>query len=122
MENLSFLEIIFVILGILQIILFFKIWAMANNIKNIKCLISKPENSEMQVEEYLRDAKLSYINNNKEACTTFLEKAFFTEIKGSGISFKQYKQIFPHRIKEYTSLHEQYGINIPDFSKYENLE
>lgn len=63
MENIStFISIIFIVFGILQIILFFKMWGMTNNVSRITRLLESKElpnntlnNAENKTDDILSD-------------------------------------------------------------------
>lgn len=55
---IDFLTIVLLIFGVLQIILFFKVWGMTNNIKRIWKKIDN--------KDFLSDACIAYIKGNME--------------------------------------------------------
>lgn len=63
---LDFISYLFIAFGILQIILFFKIWGMTDDVKKIK-------NKEAT---NLDDAKSCFINNNIDGARKYLDKEF----------------------------------------------
>lgn len=67
MEDMSFLIVLLIIaFATLQIILFFKLWNMTNDIKEIKYKI--PANDK------LKDAKLAYLTGNPEIAKKILDE------------------------------------------------
>lgn len=69
---LTFTGIVIIVFGILQIILFFKIWGMTNNVDRIWKKINTPEAR--------CRAKLSYLQGNIEETEKLLHEAFLKEV------------------------------------------
>lgn len=73
----EFLSIILFIFGVLQIILFFKIWGMTNNVIKIKeKLEAQPETEDQLIIE----AQIHALNGEKEKAFDLFEKAFHKNI------------------------------------------
>mgnify|MGYP007023310743 CR=1 FL=1 len=73
MEGLiQFTGIVMIVFGILQIILFFKIWGMTNNVKRIWKKIDN--------KDFLSDACVSYIKGNLEETERLANEAFLQEV------------------------------------------
>ena len=73
MEGLiQFTGIVMIAFGILQIILFFKIWGMTNNVKRIWKKIDN--------KDFLSDACVSYIKGNLEETERLANEAFLQEV------------------------------------------
>lgn len=122
------LSIVLLVFGVLQIILFFKIWGMTNDIKKIKNKYIKegyPSGSS--------PAKIEFIIGNKEKAKEMAYKEFIFEVN------KLYLDIAKNRImseeQEYTKefekleskFRESYGdvsssIQYSDFSTFENAK
>lgn len=124
----EFLSIVLLIFGVLQIMLFFKMWGMTNDIKKIK-------------NKYLKEgypsgsspAKIEFIIGNKEKAKEMAYKEFISEV------YKLYVDISKNRImseeqeylKEFEKLErkfrESYGdvsssIQFSEFSTFENVK
>lgn len=78
--------------GILQIILFFKIWGMTNNVKRIWKKIDN--------KDFLSDACVSYIKGNLEETERLANEAFLQEVallsKSSESYYKNKRKIHPY--------------------------
>ena len=61
---LNFLSIVLIVFAILQIVLFFKIWGMTNNVSRITKLQEEIPSKE---EELIRKAQLLSMNGNYDA-------------------------------------------------------
>ena len=73
MEGLiQFTGIVMIAFGILQIILFFKVWGMTNNVKRIWKKIDN--------KDFLSDACVSYIKGNLEETERLANEAFLQEV------------------------------------------
>lgn len=74
MEGIMFLvSIIIIVFGILQIILFFKIWGMTNNVSSIKKWTEKKLSKE---DVLIREAQLYALDGNYECAISNYQKAF----------------------------------------------
>lgn len=83
---IDFLTIVLLIFGVLQIILFFKIWGMTNDVNNIKQkLETKPEDL------LITEAQTKALNGNKMEAFELYQKAFY----------KSVIELFNKTIKEY---------------------
>ena len=69
---IDFLTIVLLIFGVLQIILFFKVWGMTNNIKRIWKKIDN--------KDFLSDACIAYIKGNMEEPEKLVNEAFLQEV------------------------------------------
>lgn len=69
---IDFLTIVLLIFGVLQIILFFKVWGMTNNIKRIWKKIDN--------KDFLSDACIAYIKGNMEETEKLVNEAFLQEV------------------------------------------
>lgn len=82
------LSIILLIYGVLQIVLFFKIWGMTNNVKKIK---EKLEVQPKIEDQLITEAQISALNGDKEKAFELYQKAFHKNII----------ELFHKTIKEY---------------------
>ena len=79
-EITSFVLIVIIVFGILQIILFFKLWGMTNNVKKIR-------ESFLTGADGLSPAKIEFAIGNIEKAKELLKKEFIIDI------FKIYKEL-----------------------------
>ena len=87
---IDFLTIVLLIFGVLQIILFFKVWGMTNNIKRIWKKIDN--------KDFLSDACIAYIKGNMEETEKLVNEAYLQEVLRSQ-TFPTYKVYFHYTIK-----------------------
>lgn len=103
---IDFLTIVLLIFGVLQIILFFKIWGMTNDVNNIK------KNLEIQPEEedlLITEAQIKALNGNNEEAFELYQKAFY----------KSVIELFNQTIKEYGN---EGNMSYKERNEYYNLE
>lgn len=105
--------IITVCAGILQIILFFKIWQMTNDVSKIR---NKGEKSDL-----ITKAKVSILKGDRAKAQEILNEAFFTEIATAKID-GNLEEINPYSkiIMKYEEIYEDLNIVAPNFSLYNN--
>lgn len=115
MEGLiQFTGIVMIVFGILQIILFFKIWGMTNNVKRIWKKIDN--------KDFLSDACVSYIKGNLEETERLANEAFLQEVALLSKSSESYEDWIDNYIKikeKYTRIFKKIDKSAPDFNKYE---
>ena len=115
MEGLiQFTGIVMIAFGILQIILFFKIWGMTNNVKRIWKKIDN--------KDFLSDACVSYIKGNLEETERLANEAFLQEVALLSKSSESYEDWIDNYIKikeKYTRIFKKIDKPAPDFNKYE---
>lgn len=107
--------IILMAFGILQIILFFKIWGMTNNVKRIW---KKLENK-----DFLSEACVSYIKGDLEETERLANEAFLQEIaflSKSSNSYEDWLNGFVDIKEKYTRIFKKIDKPSPDFDKYED--
>ena len=74
MENITlFVSIVIIVFGILQIILFFKLWGMTNDVKKIR-------KSLPNVSSDLSPAKMEFIIGNTDKAKEMLKKEFVLDV------------------------------------------
>lgn len=117
MDNttIMFVTIIFVIVGILQIILFFKIWIMTNDVKRIK--ENTPQGPSIEL------AQKFFMLGDSDKAFIIYKSCFIDEIVAElykyeyGESYEErYKKICDKYNRSLNALGEKYSI---DFSKYD---
>lgn len=113
MENIAFFTLIIVIVfGVLQIILFFKIWGMTNDVRKIK---NKTVNS-------FNEAHKQIILGNKDRAFEIYQRLYVEElIKISELKL-DFEENYPKLVEKYkyelSKLGEGYSI---DFSEYDAI-
>lgn len=76
MENITlFVSIVIIVFGALQIVLFFKLWEMTNDVKKIS--LKQPPSKE---DELIDEAKLLCLDGEKEKAFKCYKQAFFISI------------------------------------------
>jgi len=74
MESITlFVSIVIIVFGILQIILFFKIWGMTNNVLYVKKVAEKQK---FEKDTLIREAQLYAMDGNYERAISYYQKAF----------------------------------------------
>ena len=107
MEGLiQFTGIVIIAFGILQIILFFKVWGMTNNVKRIWKKIDN--------KDFLSDACVSYIKGNLEETERLANEA-----SKSSESYEDWIDNYIKIKEKYTRIFKKIDKPAPDFNKYE---
>ncbi len=118
MEGLmTFTGIVMIAFGILQIILFFKVWGMTNNVKRIE---RKFDN-----DSFLSDACVAYIKGNIEETERLANEAFLQEVallSKSSTSYQNWIVGYLNLKEKYTRIFRKIEKPAPDFDKYEKTE
>lgn len=101
-----FVSIVIIVFGILQIILFFKLWGMTNDVKKIKS--SFP----MSIAG-ISPAKIEFAIGNKEKAEEMVKREFISDV------YKIYREVYEyaqdqHKIKVYNQDYKKLSL------KYEN--
>lgn len=111
------LTIIVLIFGVLQIILFFKLWGMTNQIEQLRDHFVKPES-------FLDKAEQAYLYGNKEATEKFLRKYSLISIYDCARcnNDNNHETSFNKKIKELEKHYKFFDIEMPDYNKYKNRE
>lgn len=74
---IDFLTIVLLIFGVLQIILFFKVWGMTNDVNRIKKKLEiQPEDEDNIISE----SQIKVLNGEKEKAFDLYQKAFYKSI------------------------------------------
>lgn len=119
----EFLSVILIVFGILQIILFFKVWIMTNDVKKIKEIASEGNNSSWDA------AKIETLAGNYDKAYEIYHRCFITEVYefyqkiGDGMTSAYYTQEYKKLVTKYKkrldTLKCEYSI---DFEKYDTIE
>ena len=116
MEGLmTFTGIIMIAFGILQIILFFKVWGMTNN---VKLIWKKIDNK-----DFLSEACISYIKGDLDETERLANEAFLQEVaylSMSSESLNDWTTGYWELKKKYTRVFNKIERPAPDFDKYED--
>ena len=81
----EFVSIIIIIFGVLQIILFFKVWAMTNNVKNILNVLNSKDIREFKLPQKAKikgkdkEVDVLGINNGKILCRIYYSNSWSDE-------------------------------------------
>ena len=113
MNNLlTFTGIIIIVFGLLQIILFFKIWKMTNHVKG---LWNKTKDST------LHEACFSYVKGDVTETEKLLHEAFLHEVSylSTIVQDRDFWRIEYKKVEEkYTRAFEKINKPAPDFEKF----
>lgn len=118
MEDLmTFTGIVMIAFGILQIILFFKIWGMTNDVSRIWKKIDN--------KDFLSEACLSYIKGNLDETERLANEAFLQEaafLSKSTNSYEDWQNGYRKLEEKYTRIFKKLDKPAPDFKKYEDIK
>lgn len=76
---LNFISFILFLFGLLQLILFFKLWGMTNNVKKIK---EKLKENPKQQDAVITEAQIKTLEGKKEEAFELYQKAFYLSVIG----------------------------------------
>lgn len=114
MEGLiQFTGIVMIAFGILQIILFFKVWGMTNNVKRIWRKIDN--------KDFLSEACVSYLKGDIEDTEKLANEAFIQEVallSKTSESYEDWLNDFNKLEEKYTRIFQKIEKQAPDFEKY----
>lgn len=118
MEDLmTFTGIVMIAFGILQIILFFKIWGMTNDVSRIWKKIDN--------KDFLSEACVSYIKGNLDETERLANEAFLQEaafLSKSTNSYEDWQNGYRKLEEKYTRIFKKIDKPAPDFKKYEDIK
>lgn len=101
----------------MQIILFFKIWGMTNNVNRIwKKIDSK---------DFLSEACITYIKGDLEETNKLANEAFLQEVamlSKSSNAYADWEEGFNKLEKKYTRIFKKIEKPAPDFDKYRDAK
>ncbi len=118
MEGFSlFLGIVFVIIGILQIILFFKVWIMTNDVREIKNNTSS--NTDLSI---IMDAQIAYMKEQKDKAKDLLDSALYKSLlqvaEGEPYNYRYQVELIS---SSYKRIYEKMNFEMPDVEPYKNI-
>ncbi len=110
---MDIITIILVIVGIIQIALFVKIWIMTDDVKKIR---------EMQDSSNLmREAKIAYLKGDKVNAKQKLDESFYHDIVAARENkFRAYYELYPAIKDKYTSLYKNMDLEALDIQNFES--
>lgn len=109
----TFLSVILIIFGILQIILFFKLWGMTNDVRRISEKIgAQPIETYSQLEKHVWQLLLE---NRKEDAVKLLNKNMVKDMIQEILMKEKGLSSHPNEIKNnYRKYYEKLGVPFPD--------
>lgn len=116
-ELMQFTGIVMIVFGILQIILFFKVWGMTNNIKRIWKKIDN--------KDFLSDACVAYAKGDIEITEKLVNEAFIQEVAllyKSSESYEDWVNDYYNLKLKYTRIFEKIERPAPDFEQYKDTK
>lgn len=107
MESLNFLLlIILLIFAVLQIVLFFKIWGMTNDIKSIK--------EKINPKDRLWETKRAILKGNKEMASSLIVDAMLDDIQASIFSHYGSMNSMKEVKEKYEPIFEKVEVEMPE--------
>lgn len=110
---MTFTGLVMIAFGILQIILFFKLWGMTNNVKRIR--------NKIKNEDYLSKACVAFIKGDVEETEKLLNDAFLQEVANLSEASKDYEEWVGQLSlveAKYKKAFSKIDKPAPDFDKY----
>lgn len=105
MEGITlFVSIVIIAFGILQIILFFKLWGMTNDVKKIK-----QQRDDSEINNLINEAQIHSLKGDKEKATQLYKSAFYVSLSHL---YNEAKEGNPTWASEY------WGKNYPNLEKF----
>lgn len=114
---MTFTTVIIIVFAILQIILFFKIWDMTNNVKRIRKKIDN--------KDFLSDACIAYVKGDIEITEKLANEAFLQEaalLFKSSEFYEDWLLDFRKLELKYTRVFQKIERPAPDFKKYRDAK
>ena len=106
---LTFIGIVMLVFGILQIVLFFKLWGMTNDIREIKKEFFKEDDLPEDIESKVDALKTSLILGNKELVKSIFLKKFISRVERNFSRLPKGKDSLDKSIEKYVEqLDEQF--------------
>lgn len=109
----DFLSVILIVFGILQIILFFKVWGMTNSVKRIQ--------DKMDDQDFVAKACYSYLKGDIDETERLLNDAFLLEVSvlsKSSRAYQDWYQLYDKLVLKYKRAFKKIDKPTPDFEKY----
>lgn len=106
----TILAIIFVVFGVLQIILFFKVWSMTDDVKSIKNILSS--------NDLKAKAQILVLKGEMPEAKNVLDESFLFELtKYESKKYDNYYDYYDEITAEYKEIYESLGLAPLDFEK-----
>lgn len=111
---------VIIVFGILQIILFFKLWGMTNDVRKITKGLGNDKN--------LNEATVFFLKGEKENAYKKLFDSFLGEVISASYSTwtdnpaDDYKEDFNKIVNRYKPMFEKIGLGHPDYTQYDELD
>lgn len=99
---LTLSTIIFIVFGILQIILFFKIWGMTNDVSNIKSKLNFTNHS------LLEKAEIAGLSGNYQLAKKLLDKGYSKIMEG--LKADEASEYYNSAKKDYDNLYDLFDL------------
>lgn len=113
---MTFTSIIIIVFGILQIILFFKLWQMTNDVRKLKI--------ELLRKNPYNESVILFLKGDKKAAHNKLFESFLQDVVIASNSTwtsnpeEDYKDSFEKIKSKYNESFEKIGLGHPDYSLY----
>jgi len=111
----TILSVILIIFGILQIMLFFKIWVMTDDVSFIK--------NKNGTSDKIKNAQIEYMKGNLDRSKDLPDRCLYEDIMNLGKSVPynpEYLRRFDMLENSYKALYDRIGLNIPNIQKYKD--
>lgn len=110
---MTFVSIVIIVFGILQIILFFKVWDMTDN---VKLILKKKDNKNL-----LSEACVAYVKGKLEEAERLVNESFLYEASKLSSLYEDKSEWgieYGKLVKKYTRIFKNLGETHPDFEIY----
>lgn len=117
MELTVFLYLLILVFSVLQIILFFKIWGMTNDVEKIKY------NSKRNI--LLVQSQACYLKGDVEKAKELLVESFYLELSNlrtNCITFERWEKDYKATYYMYSRIAQKIGATLPDYEEFNNIE
>lgn len=106
-------SIILLVFGVLQIILFFKLWGMTNDIRELKKREAEPKSDR---------ARIAYLRGDKGLAQQLMDEHFFETARKHAVIQYHFSLEYAKLVEAATILYEKMDLRAPDFEKYKDKE
>lgn len=116
-STISFLSVVTAVTAILQIILFFKLWIMTNDVKLIKDTI--------KCKEITTQAQIAYLKGNKEVAKDLILSAIYAtllDFAKESISKNDFNQYLINVNQIYKPICEKMNFEMIDLDQYKDMK
>ena len=104
----TFLILVCLIVAVLNIILFFKVWCMTNDVNKIrKRFVNKCE--DLSFSEVTSELNKYIIKKDKEGARAFLTECLLAQLTSIPVDSSDYNYIYTHLVHEYSKLYLRIG-------------